>query len=202
MLVYKETRYPARIHARICMSAREQRRDIDINRGQGRAGACFVIRAPLTSKVVNLCENVARIDGRFEPAISELLARSRHAFYSSYPSYPTRDITRWRHPPRGVRTCRATYGTSNYAKTWSDIPNDGYTRPVRITTIALFAFDRPTIFSYHPIATNVRSPINSLRAKDYSDDAYRSRSRDISAPYLYYLCYFKSISIISLISIL
>lgn len=39
-----------------CVCMREQRRDIDINRGQGRAGACFVIRAPLTSEVVNLRE--------------------------------------------------------------------------------------------------------------------------------------------------
>lgn len=31
-----------------------QKRDIDINRGQGRCGACFVIKPPLLSKVVNL----------------------------------------------------------------------------------------------------------------------------------------------------
>lgn len=47
---------------------------------------------------------------------------------------------------RGARTCRATYETSNYAKTRSDT-NDGYTRSItRITTIALFAFDRPAFF--------------------------------------------------------
>lgn len=121
MLVYKETRYPARIHARICMGAREQRRDIDINRGQGRAGACFVIRAPLTSKVVNLCENVARIDdGRFETSYLWNFSRGLATFFIHHPLYPTRDITRWRHPPRGVLTCRATYETSNYAKTRSD----------------------------------------------------------------------------------
>lgn len=52
----KDARARACVCVRVCVDvrAREQRGDIDINRGQGRAGACFVIRAPLTSKVVNL----------------------------------------------------------------------------------------------------------------------------------------------------
>lgn len=40
------------IPVRVCVCT--QKRDIDINRGQGQSGACFVIKRPLLSKVVNL----------------------------------------------------------------------------------------------------------------------------------------------------
>lgn len=42
---------PRRVFLERCACAHA---DIDINRGQGRCGACFVIKPPLLSKVVNL----------------------------------------------------------------------------------------------------------------------------------------------------
>lgn len=107
---------------------REQRRDIDINRGQGRAGACFVIRAPLTSEVVNLrerCPDRASFEAISDfsrgsgPTLfahpSSLIPRRCHALTSS--SSPT---------PRGAHLSRHLCETSNYAK--CDPIYDGYAR--------------------------------------------------------------------------
>jgi len=95
-----------------------------------------------------------------------LFARPCHAF-CSYPSYPDERYHALTSSSRGARTCRATYETSNYAKTRSDT-NDGYTRPItRITTMALFAFDRPAFFlspnrDKRPISDKLTPP----RARD------------------------------------
>lgn len=123
-----------------------------------------------------------------------LFARSCHAF-CSYPSYPTRDITRWRHPPVGRAPVVPLYETSNYAKTRSDT-NDGYTQPDHANHDDSSVCIRPTgIFLCHPITTNARSPINSPPSQRCLSD------REISASSFYYLGYFKGTSIISYLDI-
>lgn len=115
----------ARARVLVNVYMREQRRDIDINRGQGRAGACFVIRAPLTSEVVNLRERYS--DRASFEAISNFSRGSGSTLFAHLSSQE--DATRWRHPPprpHGVRTCPVTYETSIYAK--YDPIYDGYAR--------------------------------------------------------------------------
>lgn len=188
-VLYRETRYRGytRVLERLYMyeCARATRRDIDINRGQVRAGACFVIRAPLTSKVVNLCVNVAR----FEPAISDF-SRGRATLFAHIPRIPTRDITRWRHPPVGrapvvpltkrrimlnpIQTTD-THARSRESRRW----------------LYLYSTDRHFFLSPNrdkrPISDKLTPPPSERCLSD----------REISAPSLYRVGCFKSISIIS-----
>lgn len=108
---------------------REQRRDIDINRGQGRAGACFVIRAPLTSEVVNLRERCP--DRASFEAISDFSRGSGPtAFCPSFIPHPEKmpraDVILLPHPAGCTHLSRHLCETSNYAK--CDPIYDGYAR--------------------------------------------------------------------------
>lgn len=67
------------VRAHVC----EQCRDIDINRGQGRARACFVIKTPLTSKVVNLRER-SLFPSLTDPFISCVIERRSEVIFYKF----------------------------------------------------------------------------------------------------------------------
>lgn len=145
-VLYRETRYPSRIYTRAWALVYVWVRASNSPRYWYKQGA-----GPSWSVLCN--QGPINIEGGqsvrercpVRAGHLRLFARPCHAF-CSYPSYPDERYHALTSSSRGARTCRATYETSNYAKTRSDT-NDGYTRPItRITTMALFVFDRPAFF--------------------------------------------------------
>lgn len=147
---------------------REQRRDIDINRGQGRARACFVIRAPLTSEVVNLRERCP--DRAPFEAISDF-SRGTPSAPLAHPS-SRENATRWRHrpPPFPVGCAPVPPFTERRIMLSAIRYTAGYARR-ESTTISMFAFDRSPFFVL-AIRPGPNAGAELITAKDRSARAY------------------------------